>query len=79
MKTHGYLFLLAAGLALVLPSAQLRSQLVPAPAPVTDPLQALQALQRANDDLLKRQENTIQELTELTTIAREARIFSKRG
>lgn len=66
----------AAIFALFLPSAQVRSQLAPPP---TDPASVLQALQQANGDFLKRQEATLKEVEELTTTAREIRIFTKRG
>lgn len=75
MKTS--LLLFAALAAMALPCAQVRSQaLLPAPG---DPLVTLQALIKANDDLLKRQETSFNDLVELTSSAREARIFSKRG
>jgi hypothetical protein len=77
MRPHGYLLIVAAALALLLPSSGLRSQL--APAPVGDPVQALQSLQKANEALLKRQADTLNELIDLTNTAREARILSKRG
>ena len=62
--------------ALTLPSAQVRSQLA---APPSDPASVLQALQTANETLIKRQEATVKEIEELNTTAREIRIFSKRG
>ncbi len=62
--------------ALLLPSAQVHSQLAPPP---SDPASVLQALQQANDALLKRQEATLKEVEELTVTAREIRIFTKRG
>ena len=55
------LTLLAVLLALSLPATKSQSQLALPPA---DPLTALQALQTANDDLLKRQDATLKELTE---------------
>lgn len=71
------LLFLAAFAAMALPCAQLRSQaLLPAPA---DPVAALQALLKTNEELLKRQEASLAELVELTSTARDARIFSKRG
>ena len=62
--------------ALLTPSASVRSQLAPLP---NDPGAALQSLQQTNADLLKRQEATLKELEALTTEAREARIFARRG
>ena len=62
--------------ALLTPSASVRSQLAPLP---NDPGAALQSLQQANADLLKRQEATLKDLEELSTEAREARIFARRG
>ena len=58
-----------------LPCAQLRSQAL---AP-SDPTTALQTLQTTNDELIKRQETTLKELTDMTTEAREIKVFSKRG
>ena len=68
-------FLVAAAFALLLPASHIESQTV---AP-TDPLAAIQALQTANDDLIKRQEATLKDLSDMTDTAREVRIFSKRG
>ncbi len=65
----------AAAFAVLLPVAHIESQTV-APA---DPLAAIQALQTANDDLLKRQDATLKDLSDMTDTAREVRIFSKRG
>ncbi len=65
----------AAALALLLPAPRGQSQMV-APA---DPLAAIQALQTANDDLIKRQEATLKDLTEMTETAREVRIYARRG
>lgn len=62
--------------AMLTPSASVRSQLAPLP---NDPATALQVLQQANADLLKRQETTLKELDDLVTQAREARIFARRG
>ena len=72
------LFLWCSAVVLVvgLPSGQSRSQLVTA---VTDPVTELQNMQNANEDLLKRQDATLKDLTEMTDTANEARIFSKRG
>ncbi len=70
------LTLLAVALAFLLPAASSRSQLLPAP---SDPMTELQALQTANDDLLKRQDATLKDLTEMTDQANEVRIFSRRG
>ena len=62
--------------ALLTPSASVRSQLAPLP---NDPGAALQTLQQANTDLIRRQEATLKEIDELTAQAREARIFARRG
>ena len=62
--------------ALLMPSASVRSQLAPLP---NDPGAILQALQQANTDLIRRQETSLKELEDLTTQAREARIFARRG
>ena len=71
-------YLAAAGLLLVvaLPSAQVRSQLA---LPPVDPAAALETMHKNNEDLLKRQEATLKDLTDLTEAAREIRIYSKRG
>ena len=58
------------------PPRELHSQLAPLP---DDPLAALQVLQKANDDLLKRQDDSLKSLTELTNAANEIRVFSRRG
>ncbi len=77
MKTASYPILLAAALLVcTLPPHRAQSQAQPAP---VDPLAALQALQTANDDLLKRQEATLKDLTDMTAEAREAKIFARRG
>lgn len=68
-------FVVAAVLALLLPASRIKSQVV-APA---DPLAAIQALQTANDDLIKRQAATLKDLSDMTDTAREVRIFAKRG
>ncbi len=68
-------FAVAAAFAVLLPAARIESQVV-APA---DPLAAIQALQTANDDLLKRQAATLKDLSDMTDTAREVRIFAKRG
>lgn len=76
MKTVNTSFLIAAAaLAVLLPTRHIESQTV-APA---DPLAAIQALQTANDDLIKRQEATLKDLTDMTDTAREVRIFARRG
>ena len=62
--------------ACCLPSA---TEPVPTRAAPTDPLAAIQALQNANDDLLKRQDATLKDLTDMTDTANEVRIFSRRG
>ena len=71
------LLLAAALLVSTLPSSW--AQLQPAQPLPADPVAALQALQTANDDLIKRQETTLKDLTDMTTDAREARIFVRRG
>ena len=77
MKTLAYpLTLIGVILVLLLPSARLQSQLAPLP---SDPLAALQTLQKSNDDLLKRQDDTLKTLTDVTAAANEVRIFSRRG
>ncbi len=77
MKTTSYfLLLLVALLVCALPSNRLQSQALPPPA---DPLTAIQALQTANDDLIKRQEATLKDLSDMTDAAREAKIFARRG
>ena len=63
-------------LALLLPSARVQSQMAPLP---DDPLAAIQTLQKANDDLLKRQDDTLKTLTDLNAAANEIRIYSRRG
>ena len=68
--------LVAVLLAVLLPSARTRSQLAPLP---DDPLAAMQVLQKANDDLLKRQDDTLKSLTEMTNAANEIRIYGRRG
>lgn len=70
------LTLLAVTLTICLPASNSRSQLAPVS---TDPMAELQALQAANDDLLKRQDATLKDLTEMTDQANEIRIFSRRG
>ena len=70
-----HLVLLTTGLVLVLPAVHSRSQL----APVVDPLSEMQVMQTANDDLLKRQEATLKDLTDMTATANEVRIFSRRN
>ncbi len=45
----------------------------------TDPMTELQDLQTANDDLLKRQDATLKDLSDMTDQANEVRIFSRRG
>ena len=69
------MFVVAAALAVLLPAARIESQVV-APA---DPLAAIQALQTANDDLIKRQEATLKDLSDMTDTAREVRILARRG
>ncbi len=69
------LFCVVAALALLLPAPCLRSQL----AVPTDPLATIQAMETANDDLLKRQDATLKDLSDMTDTAREVRILAKRG
>ena len=77
MKTVSLLpMAVAMALAVLLPSARMQSQMAPLP---DDPLAALQTLQKANDDLLKRQDDTLKTLTDLNAAANEIRIFSRRG
>ena len=71
------LALLGAAVVVALPAASSRSQML-APAS-TDPMTELQELQTANDDLLKRQDATLKDLSDLTDQANEVRIFSRRG
>ena len=66
----------AVALAMLLPSARVQSQMAPLS---DDPLTALQTLQKANDDLLKRQDDTLKTLTDLNATANEVRLFSRRG
>lgn len=62
---------------MALPCSQVRSQaLLAAPA---DPFATLQTLIKTNEDLLKRQEASLNDLVEMTGTAHESRIFSKRG
>lgn len=63
-------------LASLLPSARVQSQMAPLP---DDPLNALQTLRKTNDDLLKRQDDTLKTLTDLNATANEIRLFSHRG
>ena len=75
MNTRFFLYCAGAALALALPSSHVRSQAV-APA---DPVAALQALETANEDLLKRQDDTSQDLTDMTATAQEIRLYVSRG
>ena len=77
MKLNLWFLTFAVILAVGLPSSRVRSQLLVPPG--TDPLTQLQTMGTANDDLLKRQEATLKELTDMTDTAREVRIFSRRG
>ena len=72
---HLTLFLVTAALTVFLPASRIESQMV---APV-DPLATIQALGTANDDLLKRQEATLKDLSDMTDTAREVRILARRG
>ena len=77
MKTRlACLFISAVGLAVVLPSTRVHSQLAP---PAGDPMADLQSMESANDDFIKRQEATLKDLTETTENANQLRIFAKRG
>ncbi len=76
MNTRSISLLLVAIVLTTLPSASVRSQLALPPA---DPLAALQAIQTTNDDLLKRQEATLKDLSDTTTEAHEMKIYSRRG
>ncbi len=69
------LFLAGGALAVLLPASRIESQVV---APL-DPMASIQALGTANDDLLKRQEATLKDLSDMTDTAREVRILAKRG
>ena len=70
-----YPLLFVVVLALTLPPRHSHSQLAPA----TDPLTELQAQEATNDDLLKRQDTSLKDLTDMTDTAHEVRLFSKRG
>ena len=72
---NGSIFLVAAAFAVLLPASRIESQTVVP----TDPLVSIQALQTANDDLIKRQEASLKDLSDMTTTAREVRIFARRG
>ena len=77
MKTRlPSLLIVAAALAVALPSARVQSQLAPPP---TDPLADLQSMESANDDFIKRQETTLKDLADTTENASQLRIFAKRG
>ena len=69
------LLLVTAAFAVLLPASRIESQMA---APV-DPLAAIQALQTANDDLIKRQEATLKDLSDMTDTAREVRILARRS
>lgn len=69
--------ILAVTLIALLPfPARTQSPVTPMP---DDPIAALQVLQKANDDLLKRQDDSLKALTDLTATANEVRLFSRRG
>ena len=70
-----FVWLPAVLVAFALPSGRSRSQL----APVTDPTTELQNLATANEDLLKRQDATLKDFTEMTDTANEVRLFSHRS
>ena len=74
--SYPFLALAAVATTLSLPAASSHSQLAPA---AVDPVTELQALQTANDDLLKRQDATLKDLTDMTDTANEIRIFSRRN
>ncbi len=75
-KIRASLAYMAVLLTLVLPLVRMQSQIAPLP---DDPLSALQVLQKSNDELLKRQDDTLKALTDATAAANEIRIFSRRG
>jgi hypothetical protein len=70
------LLVIAAGLAVALPSTRSHSQLAP---PAGDPMTDLQSMETANDDFIKRQEATLKDLADTTDMANQMRIFAKRG
>jgi hypothetical protein len=70
------LLLVATGLGVALPSARVHSQLAP---PTGDPLADLQTIETANDDLIKRQEATLKDLSDTTDDANQLRIYARRG
>jgi hypothetical protein len=70
------LILAAACVAVTLPTARVHSQL---PTPSSDPMADLQAIENANEDFIKRQDTTLQDLTDITETANQLRIFTKRG
>ena len=72
---NAFVWLPAAILLFALPSGRSHSQL----APVTDPTAELQNMDTANEDLLKRQDATLKDLTEMTDTANEVRLFSHRN
>ena len=77
MKNAPYpVLLVVALLVCTLPKSRMNSQAAAFPA---DPLEALQTLQTANDDLIKRQEATLKDLSDITADAHEVRIYTKRG
>lgn len=76
MKSRFSLLALLAGAALLcLPSGEVHSQL----APGMDFFKQLQDLALKNDEIIKRQEETIKTVDDLLQEAKQARIFSKRG
>lgn len=76
MKSFSAIPLLILALAVVLPPGSTHSQLLQ---PAGNPMTELQSLQKTNDDIIKRQEATLKDLTDMTTTAHEVRIYSKRG
>ncbi|MBS0658661.1 MAG: hypothetical protein JSR82_10505 [Verrucomicrobia bacterium] len=75
MKSRFSLLALAGAVAVcLLPSGQVQSQV-----PGMDVFTALQDLVQKNDQLIKRQEETLKTVEDLMTEAKQARIMSKRG
>lgn len=75
MKSRFSLLALFGAAALsLLPSGQVQSQV-----PGMDIFTALQDLVQKNDQLIKRQEETLKTVEDLMTEAKQARIMSKRG
>ncbi len=68
------LLVLSAAVAL-LPSSRVQSQIAPA----VDVFKILEGVAQKNDELLKKQDETLKTLEDILSEARQARIFSKRG